>query len=127
MNGNLLRRARKMADKKYFVVKCNHSPLLREAHLKAMEKEKATSGQSPYWLFLPENMAKERISHIEYNRALKKEGKLLCAGPVTDYSWALIIYAVESEEEAKTLIEGDPFFKCGYFTDYEIYGWYNRI
>ncbi|RJX23563.1 MAG: hypothetical protein C4554_10575 [Dethiobacter sp.] len=92
-----------------------------------MEKEHDSLGQLSYTSFLPKDMVKERINHREYNRALKVDGKLMCAGPVTDYRWAMFIYKVEFEEEARSLIEADPFFKCGFFIDYEINGWYYRI
>ena len=112
---------------RYFVVRANFLPRFREAHIKAMERELASEGQSSYVSFLPEDMVKERINHQEYNRTLKANGKLMCAGPMTDYGWALFIYTVESEDEAIGLIEADPFYKCGFFTDYEKNGWYYRI
>ncbi len=112
---------------KYFVVRANFSTRVREAHVKAMEMEKASGGKSSYPSFLPDDMNKMRGPHVDYNSALKQDGKLLCAGPLTDYTWVLFIYIADSEEEAKALIEGDPFFKCGFFTDYEIKEWFNRI
>lgn len=112
---------------KSFVVRANFSPRFREAHLKAMKKEKASGGQKSYRDFLPEDMNEMRDPHREYNIALKAEGKLLCAGPLVDYSFVLYIFNVDSDEEARSLVEGDPFFKCGFLTDYEIDEWYYRI
>ena len=112
---------------KNFVVRANFLPRFTEAHLKAMESEHASGGQPSYRSFLPEDMNEMRDPHVEYNVALREDGKLLCAGPLTDYTCALFIYTVESEEEARALIEADPFSKCGFFTDYEINKWYYRI
>jgi uncharacterized protein YciI len=112
---------------KHFVVRANFSTRCREAHVKAMEMEKASGGKKSYPSFLPDDMNKMRPYHVDYNRALKRDGKLLCAGPLTDYTCALFIYIVNSEEEAKALIEADPFFNCAFFTDYEIEGWFYRI
>lgn len=112
---------------KYFIVRANFSPQFKEVHLKAMQEELSSKGQLSHVSFLPEDMARERIAHREYNRTLQADGKQMCRGPVTDYSWALFIYTVESEDEARSLIEADPFYKCGFFTGYEINGWYYRI
>ena len=112
---------------KYFVVRANFSTRFREAHVKAMEMEKTSEGKTSYRSFLPDDMNKMRPPHLDYNFALKRDGKLLCAGPLTDYTCALFIYIVDSEEEAEALIEGDPFSKCAFFTDYEIEEWFYRI
>ncbi len=112
---------------KYFVVRANFSTRFREAHVKAMEMEKASGGKTSYSSFLPDDMNEMRRPHLDHNLALKQNGKLLCAGPLTDYTWALLIYIVDSKEEAAASIEGDPFFKCGFFTDYEIKKWFYRI
>lgn len=112
---------------RYFVTKATFLPRVTEAHLRAMEMESASEGKSSYVSFLPEDMATERINHQDYLRTLQANGKLMCAGPATNYSWALFIYTVESEHEARALIEADPFYKCGFFTDYETNGWHRRF
>jgi uncharacterized protein len=50
-----------------------------------------------------------RPVHREYLSGLKAQGKLFASGPFTDDSGALIIYEAESENEARALIDGDPF------------------
>ena len=64
-----------------------------------------------------------RKAHIDYLGKLKAEGKLFCGGPLTDWSWAMDIYRVESEEEVAGLLDGDPFAQKGIFTDREIKEW----
>lgn len=46
--------------------------------------------------------------HKEYLQKYIDEGKIFAKGPFTDHSGGLIIYKVESYEEAKTLAENDP-------------------
>ncbi|MEX2425442.1 MAG: YciI family protein [Thermomicrobiaceae bacterium] len=71
---------------------------------------------------------KERIQdvrpdHREYLAKLHAEGKLHTAGPFTDDSGSLIVYEVETEQEAKELIENDPFHEAGIFASYAIKPW----
>lgn len=46
--------------------------------------------------------------HLDYLNNLIKEGKVFAKGPFTDHSGGLIIFQVDSFEEAKDLIENDP-------------------
>jgi uncharacterized protein len=64
-----------------------------------------------------------RPKHREYLKSLLAEGKLWASGPFTDDSGALIIYEAESEEEAKRLIEADPFHEAGIFASYAMKPW----
>lgn len=68
-----------------------------------------------------------RELHLNYLLGLKAEGRLLCAGPMTDYTWALFIYMADCEEGAKALVEDDPFLRNRYITDYEINQWHHRV
>jgi uncharacterized protein YciI len=49
-----------------------------------------------------------RKEHIAYLNGLIEEGKILAKGPFTDHSGGLIIFQVESLEEAKRLADQDP-------------------
>lgn len=93
--------------------------------MEAMQREQIEKDRS-YTAFLPEDILAEREAHIKYLEGLKNEGKLICAGPTTDYAWALLVYKCDSDREARNLIENDPFYRCGFFVDYEIYGWFYR-
>lgn len=64
-----------------------------------------------------------RPAHREYLSQLKSRGKLWASGPFTDGSGALIIYEAESEEEARRLLEGDPFHENGVFASWELHPW----
>lgn len=73
-----------------------------------------------------DKIAEVRPKHREYLGKLNQEGKIWASGPFTDDSGALIIYEAETEEQAKNLIEGDPFHEAGIFASYAIKPW-NQI
>jgi uncharacterized protein len=64
-----------------------------------------------------------RPKHREYLAQLKEAGKLWASGPFTDDSGSLIIYEAESEEEAESLIQNDPFHEAGIFASYSFKPW----
>jgi uncharacterized protein len=70
-----------------------------------------------------EKIQDTRPAHREYLGKLHAEGKLHTAGPFTDDSGSLIVYEVETEQEAKELIENDPFHEAGIFASYAIKPW----
>ena len=57
--------------------------------------------------------------HLEYQRRMEAEGRLVMAGPVSDESGdnmfgsGQIVYRAASMEEAKALADGDPMHKSG--------------
>lgn len=71
----------------------------------------------------PEKIAEVRPTHRQYLSKLKETGKLWASGPFTDDSGALIIYEVDSEEEARRLIEQDPFYAAGVFQEIQLKPW----
>jgi len=71
----------------------------------------------------PEKIAEVRPTHRQYLSKLKEAGKLWASGPFTDDSGALIIYEVDSEEEARRLIEQDPFHAAGVFQEIQLKPW----
>jgi uncharacterized protein YciI len=71
----------------------------------------------------PDKIKEVRPVHRQYLSALRERGKLWASGPFVDDSGALIIYQVESEEEARQLIKGDPFFAAGVFQDIQLKPW----
>lgn len=64
-----------------------------------------------------------RPAHREYLGALKEKGQIAASGPFIDDSGALIIYETETEEEARSLIDNDPFSKAGVFASYTLKPW----
>lgn len=70
-----------------------------------------------------DQIAEVRPAHRQYLSSLKEQGKLWASGPFVDDSGALIIYEVDSEEEARTIIGGDPFAQAGIFASFELKEW----
>ncbi len=64
-----------------------------------------------------------RPAHRAYLVGLREQGKLAAAGPFSDDSGALIIYEAGSEEEARRLIEADPFHTAGVFVQVQLRSW----
>ena len=58
-----------------------------------------------------------QMEHLKYLFTLKKLGKLPLFGPLTDGGriHGISIFATESQEEAKRLMDEDPFVKRGVF------------
>jgi uncharacterized protein YciI len=70
-----------------------------------------------------DRIAEVRPVHREYLSSLKLQGKLFASGPFEDDSGALIIYEADSELDARSLIEADPFHAAGVFQSYTIKPW----
>ncbi len=70
-----------------------------------------------------EKISEIRPQHREYLGQLHQEGKIWASGPFTDDSGALIVYEVDTEQEARELIENDPFHEAGVFASYAIKPW----
>ena len=64
-----------------------------------------------------------RPTHREYLGKLRSEGRIAMSGPVTDDSGALIVYEAASLDEARALLEDDPFNKAGVFQSYQLKEW----
>jgi len=67
---------------------------------------------------------KLQVEHVEYQMSLRKSGKILIVGPLTDNGKfrGMTIFDVRTEEEVKTLMNVDPAVKAGIF-EFEIHPW----
>ena len=74
----------------------------------------------------PESAVEHRQPHREYLDQLKAKGKLAASGAFEDRSGALLIYEVESLEEAEQLLAADPFTKEGVFVKKLMKVWEQR-
>lgn len=70
-----------------------------------------------------DRIAEVRPTHRAYLAALKEQGRLFASGPFEDDSGALIIYEAETEQEARGLLEADPFNEAGVFQSYTMKPW----
>jgi uncharacterized protein len=65
-----------------------------------------------------------RPTHLEYLEGLNAKGKLKMAGPVLDGDakpcGTIAIYEAASLDEAKALVDADPYTKAGLFESVDI-------
>ena len=64
--------------------------------------------------------------HKAYLQRYIDEGKIYAKGPFTDHSGGLVIYKVESMDEAKNLIENDPVIRDN-TREYTLKEWKSNI
>ncbi|MDV2479499.1 MAG: YciI family protein [bacterium] len=64
-----------------------------------------------------------RAEHLARLQTLKDEGKVVTIGPTKDVTKLIAILDVESEDEARRLIEEDPYWTGGIWTGYELHEW----
>ncbi|MBF2057871.1 MAG: YciI family protein [Cyanobacterium sp. T60_A2020_053] len=64
-----------------------------------------------------------RNAHLTGLQQQKEQGILITIGPTKDNSKVFGIYEAENEEIVKKLVESDPYWENGIWTDYEIKEW----
>jgi uncharacterized protein YciI len=67
--------------------------------------------------------ARVRPDHLAYVQSLHQEGKVVLAGPVGDGSGAMMVLQVASEEEARNVVNGDPYTAAGVGVDHVLRPW----
>jgi len=67
--------------------------------------------------------ARVRPDHLAYARALHEKGTVVLAGPVGDGSGAMMVLQVDSEEEARRVMSGDPYTAAGVGVDHVLRPW----
>jgi uncharacterized protein len=70
-----------------------------------------------------EARARVRPDHMTYLQSLLEKGTVVLAGPVGDGSGALMVLRVGSEQEARTVMEGDPYTTSGVGVDHVLRAW----
>lgn len=64
-----------------------------------------------------------RQAHLEGLKQQKESGVLVTIGPTKDLTQVFGIYEAEDESIVRQLIESDPYWQNGIWTDYEIKEW----
>jgi uncharacterized protein YciI len=64
-----------------------------------------------------------RQAHLDNLQALHQSGQLLAIGPTQDVTKVFAVYQAPDLESARQLVEADPYWQNGIWTDYEIYEW----
>jgi uncharacterized protein YciI len=74
-----------------------------------------------------EKRAPYRQAHLEGLAAQKASGILITIGPTQDTTKVFGIYEAEDEATVRKLIEADPYWQNGIWTDYEVKEWIQAI
>jgi uncharacterized protein len=64
-----------------------------------------------------------RQSHLDGLAKQKESGVLITVGPTKDVTKVFAIYEADSEESVRTLVESDPYWQNGIWTEYTIKEW----
>ena len=64
-----------------------------------------------------------RQDHLEGLAVQKSQGILITLGPTKDNSQVFGIYEAENETVVQQLIENDPYWKNGIWTEYQLKEW----
>lgn len=70
-----------------------------------------------------EKRAPFRQAHLEGLQAQKEEGVLLTIGPTKDLKQVFALYEATDEKKVRDLVENDPYWQNGIWTDYEVKEW----
>jgi uncharacterized protein len=74
-----------------------------------------------------ERRAPFRDAHLEGLTQQKNEGVLVTLGPTEDLTKVFGIYEAPDEATVRSLIEGDPYWVNGIWTEYEVKAWIQAI
>ena len=67
--------------------------------------------------------ARVRPDHLAYLQSLHKKGIVVLAGPVGDGSGAMMVLRAGSEDEARRVMENDPYSAAGAGVDHVLRPW----
>jgi uncharacterized protein YciI len=70
-----------------------------------------------------EKRAPYRQAHLDRLAALSQAGKVVTIGPTADLTRVFGVYDAESEAAARHLIEEDPYWQHGIWTEYDLKEW----
>lgn len=70
-----------------------------------------------------ERRAPYRQAHLDRLRTLKETGQVLTIGPTVDLSQVFGVYVAPDQAAAQQLIEEDPYWQHGIWTEYTLKEW----
>lgn len=70
-----------------------------------------------------ERRAPHRQAHLDRLAQLKAEGALITLGPTQDLTQVFGVYEAEDEAAVRKLVEDDPYWQNGIWTEYEVKEW----
>jgi len=71
--------------------------------------------------------APHRQAHLEGLAKQKAAGTLITIGPTKDLTKVFGLYEADSEAAVRQLVEADPYWKNGIWTEYSIYEWVQAL
>lgn len=74
-----------------------------------------------------EKRAPYRQAHLDGLAQQKADGVLITIGPTKDLTKVFGIYEAEDEATVRQLIEADPYWQHGIWTDYEVREWIQAL
>lgn len=74
-----------------------------------------------------EKRAPYRQAHLDGLNAQKAAGTLVTIGPTTDTKMVFGIYEAADEATVRNLVESDPYWENGIWTEYEVREWIQAI
>lgn len=74
-----------------------------------------------------EKRAPYRQAHLEGLNLQKKRGILITLGPTQDLTKVFGIYEASDEATVRQLVESDPYWENGIWTEYNIKEWIQAI
>lgn len=74
-----------------------------------------------------EQRAPHRQAHLEGLTQQKEAGILLTLGPTADLSQVFGLYEAESEAQVRELVEADPYWQNGIWTEYHVKEWIQAL
>jgi uncharacterized protein YciI len=83
------------------------------------------------WGSYCENVIEKRVpyrqAHLDGLKKQKEAGILVTIGPTADLSQVFGIYDAANESEVRQLIESDPYWQNGIWTEYQVKEWIQAI
>ena len=70
-----------------------------------------------------ERRAPYRQAHLDRLRTLKAQGQVLTIGPTEDLTKVFGVYEAPDLAAARQLVEEDPYWQAGVWTEYTLYPW----
>ena len=70
-----------------------------------------------------EKRAPFRQAHLDGLKAQKEEGTLLTIGPTKDLQQVFALYDAPDQATVRKLVENDPYWQNGIWTEYQVKEW----
>jgi hypothetical protein len=74
-----------------------------------------------------EKRAPYRQAHLDRLTQLKAAGQVITIGPTKDITRVFGVYEAETEAAARQLVEDDPYWQNGIWTEYELLEWIQAL